>query len=192
MKCIFAILFIVISLKLQANIVNSLDTLPPEIGDTVLLSTQEWVTVLAVHDGDSYKVKRANGQVLWIRLWGIDCPEVRSNWILADQDYGIETGNFVRDLIKGKLVLIDTLPGRDKYKRLVARVQLDTIYMTQYLIQNGYGWVLKMQMTNDQYKYLRNLQTEAEFLDKGLWGRAGRKIRPKTFSNKFSVNGSQI
>jgi endonuclease YncB( thermonuclease family) len=187
MKNIFAILLMVISFNIHAKVVSSVDTLIPEISDTILLPTQELVTVLAVHDGDSYKVRRASGDIIWIRLWGIDCPEVKSNRIIANQDYGVETGNFVRELIKGKQVLIDTLPGRDRYKRLVARVQLDTIYMTQYLIQNGYGWVLKLQMSDDAYRYLRQLQEEADSFNRGLWGITGRKIRPKTFFAKYST-----
>ena len=149
--------------------------------------SQELVTVMAVHDGDSYKVKRHDGSVVWVRVWGVDCPEVRSNIIIKDQDAGVEIAIIMRDMLKGKQVIMDTFPGRDKYKRIVAKIQLDTIYVTQYLISNGYGWPVKYNMSTAIYKYLQSLQEEAKLLNLGLWGYEGRKLRPSTFRNKYSV-----
>lgn len=160
MKKVFVFLFAILSLQLFSQ-------------DTVL--------VKAVHDGDSYKVKYKDGRIRWIRLWGVDAPEVQSNHIAATQVYGREAGNNIRKLLKGKKVIIDSC-STDVFKRIVAQVRVDSIDVTEYVLSTGNGWWLD----NDGIdlivlQKLKDLQEKARLEKKGLWGMKGTKTRPSTF-----------
>ena len=87
----------------------SQDTLSFRDKSIIVASTATNATVMAVHDGDSYKVKMDNGETKWIRLWGVDCPEVISNHINKNQPYGVQSVNTIRQLIKGKRVIVDSV-----------------------------------------------------------------------------------
>lgn len=138
------------------------------------------VLVTAVHDGDSYFVRFPDGTREWIRLYGVDCPEVISNHITRNQPFGVQTANFVRGLLKGKEFIIDTLK-RDPYDRLVCRVMLnDTTELSEYLVANGYAWSLVKQYDA--------LQKAAKQTKINLWGLKGRQIKPATFRRKYWHN----
>lgn len=143
---------------------------------SLLGQSQVRVTVMAVHDGDSYNVKFEDGSKEWIRLYGVDCPEVISNHITKNQPYGVQTGDHVRSLLKGKQVTIDTLK-RDPYDRLVSKVLLnDSTDLSTYLVRNGYAWSL--------VKAYDQIQKNAKQSKIGLWGLSGRKLKPATFRKK--------
>lgn len=142
-------------------------------------------TVLAVHDGDSYKVKLDSvDKPFWIRLWGVDCPEVRSNYVSASQRYGVEIGDTVRQMIKNQRVYVDTL-YRDLYNRVVAKVYFGEIDMTPYLVQNGFAWYsASKQMDKYQRDALKELQKQAKKNKIGLWADNQRIISPSTFRKR--------
>ncbi len=142
-------------------------------------------TVLAVHDGDSYKVQIDSMQKpMWIRLWGVDCPEVKSIYVTENQTFGVAVGDTVRNMLKGERVFVDTL-YRDFYNRMVAAVYFEEVNMTPYLIQNGYGWYFNSKdMTKDQRNALKAAQKYAKANKFGLWGVDGEKISPADFRRK--------
>lgn len=137
--------------------------------------------VKAVHDGDSFKVKYDDGRIKWIRLWGVDAPEVISNKINARQPYGKESGDHVRKLIKGKRVQVDSI-RTDLYGRTVAKVKLDTIDLTTYLISTGNAWWFNnSKIRTNELDSLKVLQDSAQVNKLGLWGLPGRKLRPSSW-----------
>ncbi len=106
------------------------------------------VIVKAVHDGDSYKVEFSGGEKVWIRLIGVDCPEVVSNHIMKDQPWGRAIADSVRLLIKHDTVYLDTMAvkkHRDVYGRLLAEVYLkDATFLPLHLVENGWAFPVKV------------------------------------------------
>jgi len=158
---------------------------------TTVLSSQDTVLVRAVHDGDSYKIQWKSGEIEWVRLWGIDCPEVMSNHIKRNQPYGVQTGNFVRSVLKGQSIVIDTsVVQDDPFLRRVVKVKLDSaLYsridsvpgeyvndLSTYLVLNGYAWWVDRTLQDDM-----ELAKDSKI---GLWSLSGRKLRPATWRKK--------
>lgn len=147
--------------------------------------------VKAVHDGDSIKVKFEDGEVVWIRLYGCDAPEVVSNHVSANQPHGVESGRFLRDLVKGKEVEVQTL-FRDKYQRMICKVSLLTgqefnpkIDLTNELLLSGQVWWLsEPSQSKEELEQLKKLQEYAKTEKSGLWGQPGRKLRPSTWRGR--------
>lgn len=142
--------------------------------------------VFAVHDGDSYSIKiEGQDTKKWVRLWGVDCPEVISNYVTLDQPYGREVADSVRLLIKRKDVLIDSI-GVDRYNRTVVRVLIDSIDLTEHILQKGWGWYsLDSNLTSTQLDWLKSLHNTAKINLVGLWGVPGRKYRPSTWRRLY-------
>lgn len=154
--------------------------------------------VKAVHDGDSIKVKFEDGEIVWIRLYGCDAPEVHSNYVSAGQPYGKEAGGFLRNLIKGKEVEVRTL-FRDQFKRMICKVDLIVkdgdrpdakIDLTEHLIVNGCAWFLsEPKMDVKISEMLKNSHNLAKIRKNGLWGEEGRKLRPSTWRERNRIFG---
>jgi len=142
--------------------------------------------VFAVHDGDSYKISLNDSTKVWIRLWGVDAPEVISNYVTKHQPYGLQSSQNLRNLIKGDSVWVDTL-YRDQYKRLVCRVTLeDSTDLTEYVVSTGNAWWLNDgSMTKEYLSNLKTLQDDAKDSQIGLWGLSGYKYRPSTWRQKY-------
>lgn len=156
------------------------------------LSAQDTVLVRAVHDGDSYKIQWNSGEIEWVRLWGCDAWEVMfPPHITKNQPYGVQTGNFVRSVLKGQYVVIDTsVAQEDPFLRRVVKVKLDSaLYsridsvpgeyvndLSTYLVLNGYAWWVDKSL-QDEMKLAK--QTKI-----GAWGLPGRKVKPETWRRK--------
>ncbi|MBK8968657.1 MAG: thermonuclease family protein [Lewinellaceae bacterium] len=160
-------------------------------------------TVRAVHDGDSYKVAFTEkpDSVIWIRLYGVDAPEVRYPGVIPfDQPFGRAAADSVRKLIKGKHVLVD-FKYRDVFDRPVCEVYLlstiniqgesvpDTVSLAQHIVQQGWAWHRNEQRNAKGNKLLKNIQAYAKSQKVGLWGLKGRAIRPDTFRERFRPRG---
>lgn len=141
-------------------------------------------TIKSVHDGDTYGFTRRDGTRDRIRLGWVDCPELFSPpYVLKAQPFGVQTGNYVRDLIGGKTVLIDSL-STDEYGRQVSLVYIpvnDTTFvsLSPLLVQNGYAWVVKKYIKDPElYAVLKQAQKTARDSKLGLWALPGRKYTP--------------
>ena len=51
----------------------------PTSAESVHLDNGEEAEVVCVVDGHTFDVRRANGQLVRIRIWGVDCPESTEN-----------------------------------------------------------------------------------------------------------------
>lgn len=156
-------------------------------------------TVRAVHDGDSYKVAFTENpdSVVWLRLYGIDAPEVRYPGVIPfDQPFGRAAADSVRKLIKGKTVLVN-FKYLDVYNRPVCEVFFtstlnvqgetipDTISLAEHLVQQGWAWYRTERRNTKGNNFLKSIQAYAKSQKVGLWGLKGRAIRPDTFRNRF-------
>jgi len=131
-KLIFALMVLMVSISAIAQVKN------------------ERFVVNAVHDGDSYSIKLADGSFEWQRLLYVDAPEVVSNHVKAAQTFGKEAGDYVRGLLKGRTVIVHRY-GVDMYDRSLASIwilqggtasTLKYVRLDSILIRNGYAWYI--------------------------------------------------
>lgn len=156
-------------------------------------------TVKAVHDGDSYKLSftAKPDSVVWIRLYGIDAPEVRYPGVIAfDQPFARAAADSVRQLIKGNSVLVN-YKYTDMYDRPVCEVYflsnstvlgeplVDTVSLAEHIVQKGWAWQRPERGNSKGNALLKNIQVYAKEQKLGLWALPGRAIKPETFRNKF-------
>lgn len=145
--------------------------------------------VYAVHDGDSYKIKMDTSETkIWVRLEGVDAPEVISNLISKDQPYGRESASVIRNLIKTKHVQVDTV-GKDFFNRTLVRIKFelngDTLDLSEYILSNGLAWAYTGTLPEDRASYLRQLQLEATNKKVGLWAVEGEKVSPRIWRMRY-------
>ena len=127
--------------------------------------------VLRVIDGDTIVIKLM-GQDTRVRLIGVDTPET-VHPSKPVQPYGPEASLFLRNLLIGERVFLDTddaQPETDRYGRALAYVYRvpDGLFVNAELIRQGYG----RAYTRFAFKHkaaFRELQRFAEFAGKGLW-----------------------
>lgn len=143
--------------------------------------------VRAVHDGDSYRVLFLDGTSKWIRVWGVDAPEVPSNKMKKYQDFGKEAGDSMRQMLRSKFVYVDSI-SVDYYGRTVAKISFDSLDITTYLISTGKAWWYdNSNLSGEDLQILKALQQTAKDNKVGLWGLPGKKIRPATFRSRYTV-----
>lgn len=141
-----------VEIKEQHGLVEN-QLIEAEIQDIVLTG---W------HDGDSTQ----NGKTQF-RLVGIDCPEVYSPYVTKTQPHGVEIGDDVRYMFKGKMAQILIL-GKDRYGRNLAKIIVNGIDITQLLLSKGYGWYLTSPIKEDRKEY-QNDRNYAKSKKLGLW-----------------------
>jgi len=134
------------------------------------LSFAQNAKVFAVHDGDSYKVLMDSAtKKVWVRLWGVDCPEVTSNKISEAQPFGRFVGDSMRVMLKGKRVTVDSV-GIDVFNRPVVKVKIDTIDLTEFLLKNGFAWSFNNNnIPLAEFSRLVGFQNDASRRKLGLW-----------------------
>lgn len=156
--------------------------------------------VKAVHDGDSYKLSFSVAQkpdsVVWVRLYGVDAPEVRFPGVIPfDQPFGRAAADSVRQLIKGQTVFVK-YRYTDVYKRPVCEIfftaktlepAVDTLDLAQYIVLKGWAWYRDEHKNSKGNALLKKIQAYAKEQKVGLWGLAGRAVKPETFRKRFQA-----
>jgi len=148
------------------------------------------VKVKAVHDGDSWKVEFSDGRVEWVRIVGIDAPEVFSPYVLKTQPWGVEAGNVARNEFKGKTILIDTLPvpqNRDYYGRLLVEAYTNDKLISLSLVERGLAWSVAVpnRRSPNINLVLKNAQKYARQQKLGLFSEKRRPLRPETWRKRY-------
>lgn len=152
------------------------------------------VTVKAVHDGDSYKVEFPGGKNEWVRLVGVDAPEVLSPYIVKAQPFGRNAGDSVRILLKGTTVFLDTLAtknSRDQYGRLLGEIYTqDSVFLPLLLVERGWAWAApqKNRTAKNLNRTLQEAQKEAKENGMGLFATRQRAVRPDTWRERYGRN----
>lgn len=107
-------------------------------------------TINVLHDGASYR----------IRLWGIDCPELK-------QAFGTRAKQFTGDLAFGKTVTLN-VHDVDRYGRQVAEIILpDGRNLNREILRAGFAWWYRQFAKHDTE--LEQLESEAKMAKRGLW-----------------------
>lgn len=97
--------------------------------------------VTSVYDGDTVTVDIDCGFNIWmkgekLRLFGINTPEVRG----VERPEGLKSRDFLRNLIMGKEVLIQTIKDKKgKYGRYLATIILDDLNVNKFIVEKGFG-----------------------------------------------------
>ena len=129
----------------------------------------EYPRIMAVHDGDSYKIKTIDPAGEWVRLEGVNCPEIISNRINKEQAFGRAIGDSVRLLLKGKTVAMKTY-GKDKYGRTLVTLTVSGRDLGEYLLEKGWAWYYKKNdLDRDTRLKYRKLRDYAKRHRLGLW-----------------------
>ncbi|PFM41639.1 hypothetical protein COA08_13880 [Bacillus cereus] len=121
-------------------------------------------TILDHIDGDTFRVKLANGKVEVVRFLCIDTPEVHHPR-LGLQPFGLEGVVFTAKYAPvGKEVELEIDVGeRDKFKRLVAYVWVDGQLLNRMLVERGLARVAYIYQPNTKYvDYLEKTQKKAQ------------------------------
>lgn len=114
--------------------------------------------VVGVHDGDTLTVL-VGEQRIKVRLAGIDAPELA-------QSHGREARQAMSALVFGRDVRVEVV-DIDRYRRKVARVQVDDYDVGATLVRDGHAWWYEQYAPRDAA--LRRLQDEARGQRRGLW-----------------------
>lgn len=120
--------------------------------------------VVKIQDGDTITVLDADKNQHKIRLAGIDAPEL-------GQAYGKASRSNLSALIAGKTVQIEW-HKRDKYKRIVGKVEWEGTDVCMFQIATGMAWhyvkYQAEQSVQDRSIYAYT-QTQAKEKNLGLW-----------------------
>lgn len=115
--------------------------------------------VVAITDGDTFKLLKQDSTLVRVRIANIDCPERK-------QPFSQKAKQFTSDAIFGKMVTIE-VQKNDRYGRLIADVIYDSNKnLGHELIKAGFAWHF-VKYSKD--KALDALEQEARQNKAGLW-----------------------
>jgi endonuclease YncB( thermonuclease family) len=115
--------------------------------------------VVEITDGDTFLVRRSDGQTATVRLFGADAPE-------TSQPYGIQAMNQARQYIGGANVRV-TIEEIGRYGRAVAHISVQGGDLGAMLIGDGLAWHYDRYAPNET-EYDR-LEQQARNTNRGLW-----------------------
>jgi endonuclease YncB( thermonuclease family) len=108
-----------------------------------------------------------------VRLYGIEPPErprpaQATRPETPGQPYGVETLAYVRDLLGGKLVRIETF-GKDRQGRTLAVVWLGDVNVNLTMVKEGLAWVSPAVSDSRVRAELEVAAQQAQKAKYGLW-----------------------
>ena len=113
--------------------------------------------VSKVLDGDSLLVDH-NGEILEVRIAGIDCPEF-------EQDFGESARDAAVELCRNKNVRLKRI-DTDRYGRMVADVTTESKDIAAELLRRGLAWHYTKY---DNSPLFAELETKARAARLGIW-----------------------
>ncbi len=105
--------------------------------------------VIGITDGDTFTLLTSNKKQHKIRLAEIDSPE-------KAQPFGNAAKYCLSDLIFGKIVKVIKV-DEDKYERIIGKVYLDGIYLSEEMISKGYAWHFKKYSNSLELSIMENV-----------------------------------
>ncbi|WHY58037.1 thermonuclease family protein [Peribacillus simplex] len=127
--------------------------------------------IIKVVDGDTVKIKMANGNEETVRLLLVDTPET-VHPSKPVQPFGPEASKFTKELMPaGSEVEVETGIGeRDKYGRLLAYFYVDGKMVNKLLLEKGLARVAYVYAPNTKYlDELESIQKQAQKDEIGIW-----------------------
>tara|TARA_R110002033_G_scaffold167528_1_gene206732 strand:- start:11180 stop:11677 length:498 start_codon:yes stop_codon:yes gene_type:complete len=115
--------------------------------------------VVAITDGDTFKLLTKDSTLIKIRLANIDCPERK-------QPFSAKAKQFVSDAIFNKTVSVHVLK-KDRYRRSISNVIYDdSLNLSYELVKHGLAWHYKKYSKDS---ILQSLEDDARKSKLGLW-----------------------
>ncbi len=115
--------------------------------------------VVAITDGDTFKLLIKDSTLIKVRLANIDCPEKK-------QPFSKKAKQFVADAIFSKTIAIHVLK-KDRYRRYIANVIYDdSLNLSYELVKHGLAWHY-VKYSKDTI--LQSLEDKAKLNRVGLW-----------------------
>jgi endonuclease YncB( thermonuclease family) len=115
--------------------------------------------VIAITDGDTFKLLTQDSIVHRIRVANIDCPEKK-------QPFTKRAKQFTSDAIFGKYVEVEFL-SKDRYGRVIGKVSYhESFDLAEELLKNGYAWHY-VKYSKDSI--LQGMEDDARAKKIGLW-----------------------
>lgn len=137
--------------------------------------------VVKVVDGDTIKVD-FHGQIMDIRILGIDTPEKYTTRTGYKECYGDEASAFAEKTLSGQLVKVeidDSQDFHDKYVRTLAHIFLaDGSYYEELSILNGFGFRYVYNKPTKYDNRLMKSEEDAKLGDLGVWRYCDGKREP--------------
>ncbi|WP_299117110.1 thermonuclease family protein [uncultured Winogradskyella sp.] len=115
--------------------------------------------VVAITDGDTFKLLTKDSTLIKVRLANIDCPERK-------QPFSTIAKQFVSNAIFSKTVKLNVLK-KDRYRRYISNVIYDdSLSLCHELVKNGLAWHYKKYSKDS---VLQALEDNARRNKLGLW-----------------------
>lgn len=114
--------------------------------------------VIKVIDGDSIKVRTAEGKEYEIQIEGTDAPELK-------QEYGKESSEALKKMVFDSDVRV-SWKKKDNFDRPLAQVYRGDRHINAEMISSGNAWHFKRY---NQSQALADLEIQAKKEKKGLW-----------------------
>ncbi len=114
--------------------------------------------VIKVSDADTITLQK-DSEKIKVRLYGVDAPEKK-------QPHGQASLDSLKYLIYQKEIPFQPI-SKDRYKRTIARIYLDSVDMNAWLVENGLAWYYYQYAKKDSD--LKMLQDSARAHALGLW-----------------------
>jgi micrococcal nuclease len=139
--------------------------------DGTQAATETWFAVIRVVDGDTFWVDDGSEKGLKIRLIGIDAPEPRNTGTRPKGYFGVESTNYLKQLLKDKKVRLEYDVSRyDRYGRTLAYAWLeDGIFLNAELVKNGFASVMTVPPNVKYQETFTALAAKARRQNRGLW-----------------------
>jgi micrococcal nuclease len=136
--------------------------------------------VFHCHDGDTCRVKVADGLWLNVRLAGIDAPEVaKARGAKKGQVFGNEAREYLNKIVKGRKIELRQV-DLDPYNRPVVELFDKESNINLQLIEEGYAEVYRGKTKRfDKSLYLK-AEEKAQKAKKGIWSLSSYQS-PKDF-----------
>lgn len=148
---------------------------PSSLTDTPGAPSREAATVISVTDGDTIKVRLADGRVESVRYIGIDTPETKDPRTTVEC-FGREAAAKNSELVAGRTVYLEKdVSERDKYQRLLRYVWVAgddgvTRMANEELVKFGYAASSSYPPDVRYQERFRALEQAARSQGIGLWG----------------------
>jgi micrococcal nuclease len=122
-------------------------------------------------DGDSLRVEHA-GEVLEVRLIGVDAPEYR-------QEYSRKAKDFSRNFCQGKTLRLEFDRERnDRYGRTLAYVYAEDHMLNKELVRAGLAIPLRIKPNTRYYDRFKQAEEQARREKRGFWIKGGLDMTP--------------
>jgi endonuclease YncB( thermonuclease family) len=114
--------------------------------------------VVAISDGDTFRLLTDKKQTVRVRLHGIDAPE-------KGQDFSTQSRQVLSELVFGKEVSLEQR-DKDRYGRVVAVVYSNGLNVNEEMLRRGMVWHYKEY---DKTEAWAELEQKARSNKTGLW-----------------------